>query len=149
MIQMIFSAWFGMVIENRLKISKANAVNDWKISVKVFNSWKKYSIQENYKKQQEQYKNELKTEHNKMKRAMNFHKLNLLKKYIDRWKQYIVFSFSKKELEQEKFKTRNRMENFLKAASQGNLWDKESNVTDNEDFDIKNISPIKGIIMNI
>lgn len=142
--QKIFSVWYGLVIESRLKIAKANSVSHWKISSKVFNAWKKYSITENYKKQQEKYNIELKIEHQKMKNSIIFHNLNIFKKYFSYWKQYTMHSFSKRELEQEKAMNRNRMERFLEAASGKNKIGNELDVSGTQNLDLEKINPIKG-----
>ena len=49
--QKIFSTWYGLILDNRIKMGKAQAMADWRLSYKVFNSWKRISVTEKVKKE--------------------------------------------------------------------------------------------------
>ena len=37
-----FSAWYGVVLEQRVKMGKARAVSDWRCKLRAWNAWKAY-----------------------------------------------------------------------------------------------------------
>ena len=80
MIQRVFSSWYGMVLDARIKIGKAQAMADWRLSYKVFNGWKKISVVEKVKKDQELHQNLIKFENIKNAKAVRFYNNKLLEK---------------------------------------------------------------------
>ncbi len=56
------------------------------------------------------------------------------KRCIEQWKKFSRSEILKKKAEEEKAKTKNRMQKFLEAAADGKLWSKEdeTGTTDRE-----------------
>jgi hypothetical protein len=61
-------------------MGKAQAMSDWRLSYKVFNSWKKISVTEKVKKDQELYQYQVKIENIKNAKAVRFYNNKLLEK---------------------------------------------------------------------
>ena len=78
--QKIFSTWYGLILDNRIKMGKAQAMADWRLSYKVFNSWKRISVTEKVKKDQELYQYQVKIENIKNAKAVRFYNNKLLEK---------------------------------------------------------------------
>ena len=112
-------------MENRLKIGKATALADWKLSYKVFNAWKRINNTEKMQRQHEIHQNQVKYENIKCTHAHNFYKAQLLRKCMNSWSKFSRESITKKKLDEEKAFTKSRMEKFLEAASEGKLWSKD------------------------
>ena len=109
-------------MEARLKTGKANALADWKLSSKVFNAWKKMSISEKVKREHESYQNQVKYESIKLRQAKSFYESKLLRRCMDSWTRVTHEILVKKRLDEERALTKNRMQKFLEAAAQGQLW---------------------------
>ncbi len=122
LLQRAFSMWYGRVMEARLKTGKANALADWKLSSKVFNAWKKMSISEKVKREHESYQNQMKYEGIKLRQAKSFYESKLLRRCMDSWTKVTHEILVKKRLDEERALTKNRMQKFLEAAAQGQLW---------------------------
>ncbi len=61
-------------------MGKAQAMGDWRLSYKVFNSWKRISVTERVKKDHEHYQYQIKIENIKYAKAKRFYNNKLLEK---------------------------------------------------------------------
>lgn len=53
----LFSSWYGIVLEMRLKSGKARALADWKLSAKYLNFFNDFLVQKKYFKIDFSFKN--------------------------------------------------------------------------------------------
>jgi hypothetical protein len=68
------------MLDTRIQMGKAQAMADWRLSYKIFNTWKKMSVGEKVKKDQELHQNLVKIENIKYAKAVRFHNLKLTQK---------------------------------------------------------------------
>ncbi|KAJ8321390.1 hypothetical protein KUTeg_001072 [Tegillarca granosa] len=125
-----FSAWYNVVLERRLQMGKAKALNDWKLLLRAWNAWKTFVRSRKLDKETKQHEVSIIQTHRKNQLAESHHRHSLLRKYFVAWQQWVHNEQERQELEKAQETTRNKMFALLEAAATGKLWSDKNNAVD-------------------
>ena len=117
LLQKTFSSWYGIVLDVRLNNGKAHALADWRLASKVFNAWKKLSVSERVRKDQQMHQTQIKSEHMKLSRAVKFHSSRLVERAFDAWRRNVRDQLVARRIEADKMRNKEKMQRFLLEAS--------------------------------
>eukprot|EP00794_Sanderia_malayensis_P011203 gene11203-12378_t len=121
-----FSAWYGLIVEQRVKIGKARAVFDWRSKLRAWNAWKAYVTLLRSSKEAQEMATAMKIRYRKEQMAVNHCRLKLLRRCFIGWQLWIAEQHRMKAVEEEHQRKAFKMASFLEAAATGKLWDNET-----------------------
>lgn len=152
-----FSAWYDLVLQQRLKLGKALAVADWKCKMRAWNAWRSYVCCVKANQEARAIENAMKEKYRKEQTATNHARKMILFKCFIGWKKFTRYKSEKALLELERKETSKKIALFLEAASTGSLWsddvEKEKDLDSNQNKHTllekqNNISGIGNVIIS-
>ncbi|XP_077985920.1 coiled-coil domain-containing protein 191-like [Glandiceps talaboti] len=121
-----FSAWYKLVIDRRIQMGKARALSDWRLLVKVWNSWRHYVRHQQIIREEKELELNIRESYRKNQASEHHYRLCLLKKCFVAWQLMIMQEQRSKELLEKKQETKDKMSALLQAAASGQLWTNRS-----------------------
>ncbi|KAK3711749.1 hypothetical protein QZH41_020139, partial [Actinostola sp. cb2023] len=133
LLQKYFSAWYSVVVHQRIKFGKARALSDWKVKLRAWNAWRAYVWHIQSDKEAEAIAAELKEKHRKDQLASKFHRKHRLRRGLHRWQLYVHQCQQERELDKQHEQNTNKMAALLQAAASGRLWSQNGKETNERD----------------
>ncbi|XP_049641716.1 coiled-coil domain-containing protein 191 [Suncus etruscus] len=116
-----FTAWHKLILDHRIQLGKAGTLSNWKIQLKVLRAWRDYARSQKLKRETQAMENELREENRKQQVATEYNRKQVLQHHFTEWQHWLRAEILKKELTVTKAETRMKINELLKAASQGKL----------------------------
>ncbi|XP_004675511.1 PREDICTED: coiled-coil domain-containing protein KIAA1407 homolog [Condylura cristata] len=136
-----FSAWHKLILDHRIKLGKAGTLSDWKFQLKVLRAWRDYTRSQKLKRETQAMENELREENRKQQLATEYNRKQVLRHCFAEWQHWHRAEILKRELTLAKAETRKKMNELLKAASQGRLSASGSSGTCTLEEEIPTVHP--------
>ncbi|KAL8605947.1 hypothetical protein ACOMHN_065688 [Nucella lapillus] len=130
-----FTAWYDVILYRRLCFSKARALADWRLTLRVWTAWRSYTRSQRVTMETRQHEFNVVDENRKAVRAQRHHHLQQLRRHFSAWRHFIGKEQAKRELERAQETTRSKMMNLLTADEMFNqpvrrtAWEEESSLT--------------------
>ncbi|XP_048588264.1 coiled-coil domain-containing protein 191 isoform X2 [Nematostella vectensis] len=134
-----FSAWYTVVVEQRIKFGKASALADWRCKLRAWNAWRAYVWHIKSDKEAQAIAVQMKERHRKEQIALNFHRKHLLQRCIVAWQLFVRESQHNRKLQEEHQRKTNKMAALLEAAASGRLWNKNSQETGDNEISVQDV----------
>eukprot|EP00795_Rhopilema_esculentum_P016751 gene16751-8210_t len=131
----VFSAWYGLVVDNRMKVGKARAMCDWKCKLRAWNAWRAYINHLKSCKEAEDIAMALKIRYRKEQMAIGHAKLKLMRKCFISWRSWAKEQYRLEEIKREQQERALKMATFLEAAASGKLWGNSESKVNRQEAD--------------
>lgn len=123
-----FSSWYGLVLQQRLRVGKACALADWKLLMRCWNTWRSITSRNQINKELQIHHEDLKDNQRKDKKASLHYSGHLLQKYFLAWELFVYGEKERRQLEESKRATKKKMQDLLDAALSRKLPPPENTV---------------------
>ncbi|KAG2457301.1 coiled-coil domain-containing protein 191 [Polypterus senegalus] len=116
-LQRHFSAWYKLVLQQRMKMGKAGALCDWRRQLRTFRAWRAYVWTRKVEKESQQTEVQLRDDNRKLQMAVENDRQRILRQYLNDWQIWCKAEQEKREMLKRKEETKMKMAAFLEAAS--------------------------------
>ncbi|XP_014812553.1 PREDICTED: coiled-coil domain-containing protein KIAA1407 homolog isoform X1 [Calidris pugnax] len=114
-----FSAWLKVILEQRIKMRKARALDDWKCQLKALRAWRNYAWAEKLEQETQQLEVHLQDQNRKTQLSVEHNQRRLLRCCFLAWQRWSQAETEKRERQIEREETKRKMAQLLEAVSQG------------------------------
>ncbi|NWW51867.1 CC191 protein, partial [Pedionomus torquatus] len=114
--QQHFSAWLKIILEHRIKMRKARALDDWKCQLKALRAWRNYAWAQKVEQQLEVH---LQDQSRKTQLSVEHNQRRILRCCFLAWQRWSQAETEKRELQIKREETKRKMARLLEAVSQG------------------------------
>ncbi|XP_043556565.1 coiled-coil domain-containing protein 191 isoform X2 [Chiloscyllium plagiosum] len=120
-LQKHFSVWYKLVLERRIKMGKARALFDWKSQLRAFQAWRTLVWGKKLEQEVQRTEMELREEKRKNQLATDCNRKHRLRYCFTNWQIWCKTEKGKRELEERKEETKQKMAALLDSAYSGKL----------------------------
>ncbi|NXJ61531.1 CC191 protein, partial [Rostratula benghalensis] len=114
-----FSAWLKVILEHRIKMGKARALDDWKCQLKALRAWRNYAWAQKVEQETQQLELHLQDQNRKTQLSVEHNQRRLLRCCFLAWQRWSQAETEKRELQIKREETKRKMAQLLEAVSQG------------------------------
>ncbi|NXC42240.1 CC191 protein, partial [Penelope pileata] len=114
-----FSAWFKLIMENRIKMGKARALADWKCQLKALRAWRNYTWAQKVEQATQQLEVHLQDQNRKNQLSVEHNQQRLLRCCFLAWQRWSQAETEKRKMQHKREETKKKMAQLLEAVSQG------------------------------
>ncbi|NXS98772.1 CC191 protein, partial [Jacana jacana] len=118
-LQRHFSAWLKVILEHRIKMEKARALDDWKCQLKALRAWRNYAWAQKVEQETRQLEVHLQDQNRKTQLSLEHNQRRLLRCCFLAWQRWSQAEAEKRELQIKREETKRKMAQLLEAVSQG------------------------------
>ncbi|XP_074009327.1 coiled-coil domain-containing protein 191 [Numenius arquata] len=114
-----FSAWLKVILEHRIKMGKARALDDWKCQLKALRAWRNYAWAQKVEQETQQLEVHLQDQNRKTQLSVEHNQRRLLRCCFLAWQRWSQAETQKREQQIKREETKRKMAQLLEAVSQG------------------------------
>uniref|UniRef100_A0A8C3PMI8 Coiled-coil domain containing 191 n=1 Tax=Calidris pygmaea TaxID=425635 RepID=A0A8C3PMI8_9CHAR len=114
-----FSAWLKVILEHRIKMRKARALDDWKCQLKALRAWRNYAWAQKVEQETQQLEVHLQDQNRKTQLSVAHNQRRLLRCCFLAWQRWSQAETEKRERQIKREETKRKMAQLLEAVSQG------------------------------
>uniref|UniRef100_A0A3Q3KXT0 Coiled-coil domain containing 191 n=1 Tax=Mastacembelus armatus TaxID=205130 RepID=A0A3Q3KXT0_9TELE len=120
-LQRHFSGWYSVVLDQRLRMGKVQALYDWKTQLRVWRAWQTVVWAERKQREVVRAEEELRVKNRQCQLAVESDRRRLLRRFLNEWQLWCRMEREKRELLAQQQETRRKMTALINAASTGKL----------------------------
>ncbi|NXT90768.1 CC191 protein, partial [Anhinga rufa] len=114
-----FSAWLKVILEHRIKMGKARALDEWKCQLKALRAWRNYTWAQKVEQETQQLQVLLQDQNRKTQLSAEHNQRRLLRCCFLAWQRWSQAEREKRELQIKREETKRKMAQLLEAVSLG------------------------------
>uniref|UniRef100_A0A3B4BLY4 Uncharacterized protein n=1 Tax=Periophthalmus magnuspinnatus TaxID=409849 RepID=A0A3B4BLY4_9GOBI len=118
---MHFTAWFSVVLSQRIRMGKAKTVCEWRRKLRVWRAWRAQVLLKQQLREVEKTEEELRVENRCYLLAVQSDKRRLLQRFLNKWQVWTQMEREQRKLLSQQQETRHKMAALISAATSGKL----------------------------
>uniref|UniRef100_A0A3B4BL51 Uncharacterized protein n=1 Tax=Periophthalmus magnuspinnatus TaxID=409849 RepID=A0A3B4BL51_9GOBI len=120
-LQRHFTAWFSVVLSQRIRMGKAKTVCEWRRKLRVWRAWRAQVLLKQQLREVEKTEEELRVENRCYLLAVQSDKRRLLQRFLNKWQVWTQMEREQRKLLSQQQETRHKMAALISAATSGKL----------------------------